>query len=102
MSFLAPHPNPTLHSAPNWTIPPLDGSLGIPELYDFHYEHNPDHPIFVYAEPDGGLTHIPYAKFIPAAHRAGWYVTKITNFDHSADANVRPCVAILAASGTSL
>ncbi len=100
ITFIAPPPNLHLHHANGWTIPPIDGSLGVPELYDFHYAHNPTHPVFVYAKPDGsGLVHIRFAELVPAAHRAGWFVTRITNYDHSASPHVRPCVAVLAASG---
>ncbi|KAF8879343.1 acetyl-CoA synthetase-like protein [Mucidula mucida] len=101
ITFIAPPPNLHLHHANGWTIPPIDGSLGVPELYDFHYAHNPTHPVFVYAKPDGsGLVHIRFAELVPAAHRAGWFVTRITNYDHSASPHVRPCVAVLAASDT--
>lgn len=101
-SFIATPSNLRLHTAEGWTIPPLDGSLSVPELYDFHYERNPDHPVFVYARPDGtGLTPVPFAELVPAAHRAGWKVTRTTAFDHSADPALRPTVAVLAASGKS-
>ncbi|KAF9034495.1 acetyl-CoA synthetase-like protein [Hymenopellis radicata] len=101
MTFLTTPPNLNLHTAEGWTIPPLDGSLSVPELYDFHYKHNADHPVFVYAKADSDeLTYIRYSDLVPAAHRAGWYVTKTTNFNHSADMNVRPIVAVLAATDT--
>ncbi len=102
MSFLTTPPNLNLHTAEGWTIPPLDGSISVPELYDFHYRHNPHHPVFVYTNADTDeLTHVRYSELVPAAHRAGWYVTKTTNFNHSADMNVRPVVAVLAATGMS-
>ncbi|KAK0205437.1 acetyl-CoA synthetase-like protein [Desarmillaria ectypa] len=101
MTFLLPPPNKTLHSIDGWTIPPLDGSLTVPEIYDFHYENNPSHAVFAYGSPEGnGITFVPYSKVIPAVHRAGWLVANIASFDLQQDRAVRPLVAVLAASDT--
>ncbi|EMD35545.1 hypothetical protein CERSUDRAFT_106870 [Gelatoporia subvermispora B] len=35
-----------------WHRPALDGSLTLPELYAWHAEHSPEHPLFVYADDD--------------------------------------------------
>lgn len=100
MSYIATPPDLRLHSGEGWTIPPLDGSLSVPDMYDFHYVHNPHHPVFVYTRPDGtGMAKILFSDLVPAAHRAGWLVTQVTGFDHSADPTLRPNIAVLAASG---
>ncbi len=100
MAFLLPPPNKTLHCIDGWTVPPLDGSLTVPEIYDFHYDNNSNHAVFAYGNPEGnGITFVPYSKVIPAAHRAGWLIAKAANFDLQQDRAVRPLVAVLAASG---
>ncbi|SJL10486.1 uncharacterized protein ARMOST_13872 [Armillaria ostoyae] len=101
MAFLLPPPNKTLHCIDGWTIPPLDGSLTVPEIYDFHYDNNSNHAVFAYGNPEGdGITFVPYSKVIPAAHRAGWLIANAANFDLQQDRAVRPLVAVLAASDT--
>ncbi|KAG7442861.1 acetyl-CoA synthetase-like protein [Guyanagaster necrorhizus] len=101
MAFLLPPPNKTLHSIDGWIIPPLDGSLTVPEIYDFHYENNSNHAVFAYGNPEGdGITLVPYSEVIPAAHRAGWLIANAANFDLRQNRAVRPLVAVLAASDT--
>lgn len=79
--------------------PPLDGSLTIPEIYDWHWHHNPDHPIFVY--PKGQrLDSITFAKLVPAVHRAGRVVANALDLDLHTDSLNFPVVAIVATSGT--
>ncbi|KAK0469076.1 acetyl-CoA synthetase-like protein [Desarmillaria tabescens] len=86
MAFLLPPPNKTLHSIDGWTIPSLDGSLTVPEIYDFHYENNSNHAVFAYGNPEGdGITFVPYSKVIPAVHRAGWLIASIANIDLKQD-----------------
>lgn len=33
--------------------PPLDGSLTLPEIYDWHLEHSPEHQLFAYTDSFG-------------------------------------------------
>lgn len=84
-----------------FTIPPLDGSLCVPEVFDFHYEHNPDHPVFSYAElKTGRLVDIPYGEFVPAAHRAARRIAESTKIDiYAIEPESAPVIAILADSG---
>ncbi|KAJ7096117.1 hypothetical protein C8R44DRAFT_813206 [Mycena epipterygia] len=37
-------------SSSTFKPPPLDGSLLLPDVFDHHAQHSPDHPLFVYAE----------------------------------------------------
>lgn len=50
--------------------PPIDGSLTLPEVVDFHRTHNPTVPIYVFVE-DGvdHLTEITYLEFGRAVDR---------------------------------
>lgn len=102
MEFVLPTPPGVHGSRPdsNWNVPPLDGSLTVSEMYDFHYENNPDHPVFVYATPDGnGLTHVTFSEVVPAAHRAARFVADVAGIDLNSELRPRPLVAILASSG---
>ncbi|KAK0463067.1 putative aminoadipate reductase [Desarmillaria tabescens] len=58
--------------------PPLDGSLLLHELPDFHLYHNPSHPLFVYAEHDAEvLREISHLEFCRAVHRVAHAVDHI-------------------------
>ncbi|KAG6906942.1 putative NRPS-like protein biosynthetic cluster [Tephrocybe rancida] len=56
-------------------LPPVDGSLTLPETLDFHWEHNPDLSIFAYNK-DGSeeVTEITYLEFGRACHRVAHHV----------------------------
>lgn len=38
------------HNSPTFCPPPTDGTLCLPELFEFHAQHSPEHPLFVYAD----------------------------------------------------
>lgn len=64
------------HSA--LAYPPLDGSLLLHELPDFHLHHNASHPLFVYAEHDQEFLHkISHLEFCRAVHRVAHAVDHI-------------------------
>ncbi|KAF8889028.1 hypothetical protein BD779DRAFT_1439590 [Infundibulicybe gibba] len=65
-----------LNPSSGFKQPPFDGSLTVPQIYDWHYHHNPQHPVFVYPNLGGGTSEIPFAELVPAAHRAGRYVVE--------------------------
>ncbi|KAK0480753.1 hypothetical protein IW261DRAFT_1685198 [Armillaria novae-zelandiae] len=78
--------------------PPLDGSLTLPEIYDWHSKHNPGHRLFVYTQQDGSPKTIYWSEAVRAVHtgaklfrdRLGWKL----------GADEKPVVAILAISDT--
>ncbi|KAJ3918426.1 acetyl-CoA synthetase-like protein [Lentinula edodes] len=49
--------------------PSLDSPITVPELLDFHYEHNPTRPIYVFAQDEQKITEISYLEFVRACHR---------------------------------
>lgn len=63
---------PTLQGASSstWTRPPLDGSLTLPELYAFHAERSPEHPLFVYADDVDQMHKIHYPEAFCAMRKA--------------------------------
>lgn len=80
--------------------PPLDGSLTLPEIYEWHAKHNPNHRFFVFANDDDTIQSISFSEVVRAVHvgariirdRMGW----------KPDVDETPVVAILAASGNGL
>ncbi|TCD63228.1 putative NRPS-like protein biosynthetic cluster [Steccherinum ochraceum] len=52
-------------------VPPLDGSLTTPDLWDWHLKHSPTHPLFHYADTDATVKTIHWAEAVRAMHAAG-------------------------------
>lgn len=101
MDFLL-SPSLSLHaqkSGCKFTVPPLDGSLTLQEIYDFHYTNNPDHPVFVYSNVNGDLKYLTYTEVVPAAHRAARIVAKIAKIDLNASSATFSSIAIVASAG---
>ena len=77
--------------------PPLDGSLSLTELYDWHYLNNRDYPLFVYEDAPGVPRTISMGEGVQGIHRAMVYVNgEVGPKDAREEAAV---VAILSASG---
>lgn len=99
MDFLYNIPStPTTPHVSGYQAPPLDGSLTVPQIYDWHYNHNPNHPVFVYADSSGSVSSHSFADVVPAAHRAARQIAAVTHIDVD-DSSARKTVAILATSG---
>ncbi|CAL1710450.1 unnamed protein product [Somion occarium] len=93
---IPPRPQTQGLTSTTFKIPPLDGSLSLPEIYDWHAENSPNHPLFEFAEDDGTVRTITWKEGVKGVHRAGRYVrNKLTEFGET---EARPVVAILAAS----
>ncbi|KDQ21392.1 hypothetical protein BOTBODRAFT_61102 [Botryobasidium botryosum FD-172 SS1] len=74
MTFAYPVP-PTKQAANSATFitPPIDGSMSIPQMIDFHLANNPNHPVFRFAT--SGSSEAPFEEFLwrnvgQAMHRA--------------------------------
>ncbi|KAJ8073162.1 hypothetical protein PM082_020031 [Marasmius tenuissimus] len=82
--------------------PPLDGSLSIAEIYDWHRENNPHHPIFVYAAGthDEDVNKVTYSQFSDAYHRAGSLLAGVFDIDPNGARDDYPVVAILSTADT--
>ncbi|KDQ23277.1 hypothetical protein PLEOSDRAFT_1068285 [Pleurotus ostreatus PC15] len=76
---------------PAFTAPPLDGTVFIPAIYDFHYKHNPDHPLFKY-DKEGVISIISWKVAVEAIYRAARILTAHVQVSPL----TRPVVAILA------
>ena len=97
-----PLPTPTqphgLHSL-TFKQPPVDGSMMVPEMYDWHAKHSPEHPLFVYPGEDGEVKTIKWGAAIRALHRAGRWLNGFVNGNSMTNTSDGPLIAILANSG---
>ena len=107
---LNPHvPTPQGRNSATFHPPPLDGTLAVPELFEYDAVHSPSHPLFVYPDPDapGGTRTICYPEALRLIHRTA----RIVHGHHSraapryaAQVGVRPhdqppTIGILAIAG---
>lgn len=97
LSILPPPATQGLNST-TFSPPPLDGSLTIPELVEWHYKRSANHPVFIY-DDDGSTKTIHWKDLYPAIHRAGRYVRKVFGFASPETPSDRPVIAILANVG---
>lgn len=95
-----PLPQTQGHNCSTFKIPPLDGSLSVPEIYDWHAEHSSDHILFEFAEDDGTIRTITWKEANKGVHRSGWYAKRLLN-EERIEGKERPIVAILASAGMS-
>ncbi|TCD65683.1 putative NRPS-like protein biosynthetic cluster [Steccherinum ochraceum] len=84
-------------SSTTFRIPPLDGSLTMPEIWDWHLEYSPEHPLFVYSDEDGNERIVKIREAVHGMHRAGWIIR--SRLPESL-VDIRPVIAILAATDT--
>ncbi|KAA1471161.1 acetyl-CoA synthetase-like protein [Dentipellis sp. KUC8613] len=92
----------TLHGKDSATFayPPLDGSLTIPELYEFHADHSPEHPLFVYTDENGKDVTINYRHAWVSIKRASqivWDLSQRSQINAREDKRV---IGILATADT--
>ncbi|PBK62268.1 NRPS-like enzyme [Armillaria solidipes] len=67
-------PTPQGVSSPTFKPPPLDGSLTVPELFDYNGFHSAKHTLFRYDGPDNGeFRSITWEEGVAAFHVAGHY-----------------------------
>ncbi|KAJ7753642.1 hypothetical protein DFH07DRAFT_921322 [Mycena maculata] len=94
--LLPPPPQTQAHHSSTFQPPPLDGTLNIPQMYDWHFQNTPVHRLFVYARADGSLRDI----YWPEAVHAIYVGAKILRdrFNWTAGTSEMPIVAILASS----
>ena len=78
--------------------PPLDGTLTIAEMWDWHAEHSPEHPAFEYSDDNGSVTTIRWPEANRAMHIGGWLVKNFAA-THPVSNSRKPVVSILASSG---
>lgn len=79
--------------------PPLDLSLTVAEIIDFHRTHSPNHIVYVYEDTPGDCKRITFSPWIRAIHRAGRYVRDLFRLPEAQVGRVKPIISMLANSG---
>ncbi|KAJ7191755.1 hypothetical protein B0H12DRAFT_1039746 [Mycena haematopus] len=65
---LPPPPQTQARSSQTFVPPPLDGSLTIAQIYDWHFHNTPNHRLFVYAHADGSVRTILWPEALQAIY----------------------------------
>ena len=55
--------------SPTWTRPGFYGGSTIPELYEFHAEHSPDHPVIIYQDGERTTQTLRFKDVFRAARK---------------------------------
>lgn len=107
VDFVLPPCPPTLHAqnSPTFRLPPLDGTLTVPELLDWNAEHSPEHPYFVYANNDNETVSVTHSQMWHAIRSAAVTVrghvqllqSRYDSQERPADRG--PTIGILASAG---
>lgn len=102
-----PVPTPQGANSKTFVAPPVDGSLSVPQVFDFNAEHSPDYPFCVYEKlPDtesselaskDNLEHITYKQLQRGIHRVSRLVKSTTA---TATPSTSTVVGILALADT--
>ena len=98
---IAPLPNSQALCSSTFRVPPLDGSLSLPEIFDWQYEHSPDQPVFRYTDDAGNNTIVRMAEVVRAIHRAARHI-QATFATHTPTPSKKPLIGILTAAGKML
>ncbi|KAJ6471951.1 hypothetical protein C8R45DRAFT_836164 [Mycena sanguinolenta] len=93
-----PHPPRTqARSSLSFVPPPLDGSLTMAQIYDWHFRNTSNHPLFVYVGTDGTLQNIYWPEAVHAVYVGARILRDRFSWVAGVEATV---VAILASSDT--
>lgn len=82
-----------------FVLPPLDGSLSLAQIYDFHYRHNANYTVFIHPTASGDQVELTYKAVVPAIHQAARLAAEIAGLNLDAKPQNIPAIAVLAASG---
>lgn len=98
MPLIPPPPQTQALNSTTFRPPLLDGSLSIPEIYEWQAANSPNHRIFVYANDDGSVRNILWPEAVAAIHTGASLIQRLTG--RLQPQSERPVIAILAAAGT--
>lgn len=94
---LPPPPQTQAHFSSTFKAPPLDGTLTIAQIYDWHFLNTPNHPLFVYARDDGSTRTIYWPEAVRAVYAGAKFLRD--RFKWTAGTGEMPVVGVLASSG---
>ena len=92
-------PTPLTHgsNSKTFTQPPLDGSLSIAEVFDYHAHNSPEHPIFIYEDEPGKIETIYWPQLVHATARVA---SLIRSYNVPSEAPATKVIAVLALADT--
>ncbi len=94
-----PIPKTQALSSSTFKHPPLDGSLNLPEIYEWNVQNNPNHPVFVFPDSDGKERLILWPEFFSAIRNVTRQVRNAIASHHNGDGQSIHTVAILTSGG---
>ncbi|KAJ7229429.1 hypothetical protein B0H12DRAFT_1147826 [Mycena haematopus] len=83
-------------SSSTFSPPPLDGTLTVAEMYDWHGQNTPHHRLFVYARDDGSIRTVYWPEAVQAVYMGARILRE--RFGWKPGMGKLPVVGILAAS----
>ena len=95
--LLPPVPQLPCNRCATFSQPPLDGSLCMSEIYEWHARHSPDHPMFQYLDDGGSTITISFKDAMYAMHRGGRLLR--TAVEAAQLRSKHPIIAALSLSG---
>jgi len=96
-----PPPTQALNTT-TFTPPPLDLSLTLAGLIDFHRAHSPNHVVYVYEDAPAERKQITFSTWIRAIHRAGRHVRDLFQLPEPQVGSAKPVISMLANSGEKI
>ena len=100
MSF-AQQSSPERHPRfPTFALPQLDGSLTLPELFEWHSQNSPKHPLYVFEDKPGVLRTIFWGEVIHGLNRAARLCAEAIGGETVKDSKNAPVIAILGSLGS--
>ena len=95
-------PTPQAVNSKTYVPPPIDGSLSMPQIIDYHLHNTKNHPIFRFERADGSLRTMLWPEAAQGVHRAARIITKLLNGAPGAYSANPPVVSFLAQSTLDL
>lgn len=92
-------PTPQAVQSRTFTVPPLDGTLSLPEIYDWHRLHSPNHSLFVYQDGFSEVRTITWSHAVRAIHVAARLVEAALKSTSNGSSRLSTVVGVLAMTG---
>jgi hypothetical protein len=94
-----PTPKLDVRKCETFQQPPLDGSVCMADIFDWHVHHSPKHPVFQYVDDERTPKTITFTDMSQAIHRGGWLLRAAVE-QHVKPQSKTVVVAVIALSGT--
>ncbi|KAJ7448231.1 hypothetical protein B0H11DRAFT_2247804 [Mycena galericulata] len=91
------HPQGT--NNPTFSAGPIDGALTMPQLLELQLKQSPDHPAYIYDDPQGEIISIKFSHYIRTVHAAARLFLRDTGTFSSRPDGEATVIAIFATAG---